>query len=118
MGNRRHYYRNAAAAASRMQSQTNTQQQQPQSNQQNENMHLNNMTQRTNQPIHTGQPIPNQMNINHGSRDQFELNNNVDMMGLNNNLLNNNPTHPQQAGLPMNGNYMHQGKIPYNMYLF
>lgn len=119
MGNRRHYYRNAAAAAaaaSRMQQQQG----------QTENIHLNNMrpnpTQTQNQPLH--QPLSNQIPMNNSNlqntqnlvnssgRSQFDIEqNNIDMMGINNNMLNN-----PGIGMSNPGNYMHQDFYSQNNY--
>ena len=110
MGNRRHYYRNAAA--SRMAAQTQPENLQP----------MNNLPRVSHgQPLHNQLPI-NNMNMQHTQSmntqcGQFELensNNNLDVMGINNNGILSNP------GIPMNqpGGYVHQGKVPYNMYLF
>lgn len=115
MGNRRHYYRNAAAAAaSRMAPQT-----QPDNLQQ-----LNNIPRVSHgqQPCHTQLSINNlgmqhtqSMNTQCGQFDLENSNNNLDVMGIGNNngILGN-------TGIAMNqpGGYNHQGKVPYNMYLF
>lgn len=106
MGTRRHYYRTAAAAAAAASRMPATQQQQ-----------------QTVQPI-PGQHRSIQQNQTSssliGTRNSFELNetnssNNNDMlnMGL---VLNNNNS--GSIGMNNSTNYMHPGKVPYNMYLF
>ncbi len=107
MGNRRHYYRNAAAAANRVQG-ANT----PTNNgiqQAPENM--GNLAQARANPQQQPPPQPpqqqqqQQMNLQHSLAnrgDQYDM----EMM------------HGSIGQPGMNPGYMHQGKVPYNMYLF
>lgn len=98
MGNRRHYYRNSSAVANRIQT---TQQAQP-------------PQQQPNQPQQQQQIAP-QMNLQHNqnlvNRDQYDMSVGIDMMG------NGSGSMPGMSQ-GMNQGYMHQGKVPYNMYLF
>ena len=119
MGNRRHYYRNnnvaaaaAAAAVSRMQQgsieQQNPQQQSnPQQQQQQQAPILNRMPS-SNPTLVTHPPLQSNSNPMSNQRGHYDLENN-DMLN-NMNLPVNNSN--------MNPNFMHPGKLPYNMYLF
>lgn len=132
MGTRRHYYRSAAAAAARMppqqQGPNSTQQQgpqTPQSQQSNLNgmpggvvSHLNrsNPMQQPNGPPPSSSTNPNAMMA---TRTSFDINDpngsNNDMIASMGLVLNNNPG---SIGMNNSNNYMHPGKVPYNMYLF
>lgn len=95
MGNRRHYYRNSSAVANRIA--TNQAQQQLQQ-------------QAPNQAQQQQQQIPAQINLQHNqnlvNRDQYDMSVGMDM------------AMPGMQQGNMNQGYMHQGKVPYNMYLF
>lgn len=92
MGNRRHYYRNSSAVANRIAT-NQAQQQAPNPAQQQQQ-----------------QQIPSQMNLQHNqnlvNRDQYDMSVGMDM------------AMPGMSQGTMNQGYMHQGKVPYNMYLF